>query len=97
MTLKFAIRNLRKRPFLNLIKIIGLSLALSSILLIVLFLKNELGFDYGDIPIPEGKNIGVVEDFHLSSIKRKIEPLATVSVKSWKASRKNPVESLRYE
>ncbi len=45
MTLKFAIRNLKKRPFLNLIKIIGLSLALSSILLIVLFLKHELGYD----------------------------------------------------
>jgi putative ABC transport system permease protein len=45
MTLKFAIRNLKKRPFLNLIKVIGLSLALSGILLIVLFLKNELTFD----------------------------------------------------
>jgi hypothetical protein len=29
MTLKFAIRNLKKRPFLNLIKVAGLSLALS--------------------------------------------------------------------
>lgn len=45
MTLKLVIRNLRKRPFLNLIKVTGLSLALSSILLIVLFLKNELTFD----------------------------------------------------
>jgi len=45
MTLRFTVRNLRKRPFLNLIKLIGLSLALSSILLIVLFLKHELGFD----------------------------------------------------
>ena len=45
MTLRFTIRNLRKRPFLNLIKLIGLSLALSSILMIVLFLKHELGFD----------------------------------------------------
>lgn len=45
MTLKFVIRNLRKRPFLSFIKVVGLSLALSCILLIVLFLKNELGFD----------------------------------------------------
>jgi putative ABC transport system permease protein len=45
MILKFAIRNLRKRPFLNLIKVVGLSLALSSILLIILFLKNELTYD----------------------------------------------------
>ena len=45
MILKFAIRNITKRPFLNLIKVIGLSLALSGILLIVLFLKNELTFD----------------------------------------------------
>ncbi len=42
MELKFAVRNLTKRPFLNLIKIIGLSLALSGILIIALFLKNEL-------------------------------------------------------
>ena len=45
MILKFAIRNVSKRPFLNLIKVIGLSLALSGILLIVLFLKNELTYD----------------------------------------------------
>lgn len=45
MTLRFVLRNLRKRPFLNFIKIIGLSLALSSMLLIVLFLKHELTFD----------------------------------------------------
>jgi putative ABC transport system permease protein len=45
MNLKFIIRNLKERPFLNLIRIIGLSLALSCILLIVLFLKNELTFD----------------------------------------------------
>ncbi len=45
MTLKFAIRNLLKRPFLNLIKIVGLSLSLTGILLIVLFLKNELTYD----------------------------------------------------
>ena len=45
MILKFAIRNLLKRPFLNLVKIIGLSLALNGIMLIVLFLKNELTYD----------------------------------------------------
>jgi putative ABC transport system permease protein len=45
MTIKFAVRNISKRPFLNLIKVAGLALALSGILLIVLFLKNELTFD----------------------------------------------------
>ncbi|HUX96566.1 MAG TPA: ABC transporter permease [Bacteroidales bacterium] len=45
MTLKFVIRNILKRPFLNLIKVIGLSLSLSGALLIVLFLKNELEYD----------------------------------------------------
>ena len=45
MILKFTIRNIIKRPFLNLIKVVGLSLALSGILIIVLFLKNELTFD----------------------------------------------------
>ncbi len=45
MTLKYIRRNLKKRPFLNFIKVIGLSLALSSILLILLFLKHELTFD----------------------------------------------------
>ena len=43
--LKFALRNLLNRPFLNLIKIVGLSLALCGILMIVLFLKNELTYD----------------------------------------------------
>jgi putative ABC transport system permease protein len=45
MILRFAIRNLLKRPFLSLIKVIGLSLAFSGILGIVLFLKKELTFD----------------------------------------------------
>jgi putative ABC transport system permease protein len=45
MILKVIIRNLLKRPFLNLIKVIGLSLALTGILFIALFLKNELSFD----------------------------------------------------
>ncbi|MCP4310636.1 MAG: hypothetical protein GY790_05190 [Bacteroidetes bacterium] len=45
MTLRFVLRNLQKRPFLNIIKVAGLSLALSCILLIVLFLRYELRFD----------------------------------------------------
>jgi putative ABC transport system permease protein len=45
MTLKFTIRSITKRPFLNLIKVAGLSLTLSAIVLIVMFLKNELTFD----------------------------------------------------
>lgn len=45
MILKFAFRNLRKRPFLNLIKVTGLSLSFSGFLLIILFLKNELTFE----------------------------------------------------
>ena len=45
MTLKFVARNLRKRPFLNLIKVLGLSLSLSAVLVISLFLKHELSFD----------------------------------------------------
>jgi putative ABC transport system permease protein len=34
-----------------------------------------LTFGNGEIPIPSGRIIGVVEDFHLSTIKRKIDPL----------------------
>jgi putative ABC transport system permease protein len=45
MTFRIIRRNLRKRPFLHLIKVIGLSLALSSLVLIMLFLKNELTYD----------------------------------------------------
>lgn len=45
MTLRFVARNLRKRPFLNLIKVLGLSLSLSAVLVISLFLKHELTFD----------------------------------------------------
>jgi putative ABC transport system permease protein len=45
MILKFAVRNVTKRPFLNLIKVVGLTLALSGVLIIVLFLKSELTFD----------------------------------------------------
>ncbi len=45
MILKFAIRNIRKHVFLNLIKIIGLSLSLCGIMFIALFIKNELSYD----------------------------------------------------
>ncbi|HPE77024.1 MAG TPA: ABC transporter permease, partial [Draconibacterium sp.] len=45
MILKVVIRNLLKRPFLHLIKVVGLSLALTGIVFIALFLKNELSFD----------------------------------------------------
>jgi putative ABC transport system permease protein len=45
MNFKVVIRNLLKRPFLNLVKIVGLSLALIGIVFISLFLKNELSFD----------------------------------------------------
>lgn len=45
MILKFVIRSLLKRPSLNLIKITGLCLAMSGILFLLLFLKNELTFD----------------------------------------------------
>jgi putative ABC transport system permease protein len=45
MLYQFAIRNLRKRPFLNLIKVLGLALGLCVILFIALFLKNELSYD----------------------------------------------------
>ena len=45
MNIKVVIRNLLKRPFLNLVKVIGLSLALSGIVFITLFLKSELSFD----------------------------------------------------
>ncbi len=42
---KQAIRNLSRRPFLNIIKIAGLSLALTGIVLISLLLKNEITYD----------------------------------------------------
>ena len=45
MVLKVVLRNLQKHPFLNLVKIIGLGLALSGIIFIALFLKNELTYD----------------------------------------------------
>ena len=45
MNLKFALRNLYRRGWLNLIKILGLSLAFSGILLITLFLQHELSYD----------------------------------------------------
>ncbi|MFO7369178.1 MAG: ABC transporter permease [Bacteroidales bacterium] len=45
MILKLLIRNLLKRPFLNLIKIAGLSFALTGIIFISLLLKYELTYD----------------------------------------------------
>ncbi len=45
MIFKVVFRSILKRPFLNLVKIIGLSLALSGIIFIGLFLKNELTYD----------------------------------------------------
>ncbi|MDT0606358.1 ABC transporter permease [Croceitalea rosinachiae] len=46
MLAKYALRNLRKRPVLNGIKVIGLSLGLCGILFIALFIKNELTYDW---------------------------------------------------
>jgi putative ABC transport system permease protein len=43
--LKFVWRNLRRHPFLNLIKLTGLMLAFSSMLLIALYMKHELSYD----------------------------------------------------
>ena len=45
MLFQFVLRNLKKRAFLNFIKILGLALGLSGILFISLFLKNELSYD----------------------------------------------------
>lgn len=45
MVTRFVIRNLRKRPLLNIIKVAGLALGLNGILFIALFLKNELSYD----------------------------------------------------
>ncbi|MFD0798911.1 ABC transporter permease [Maribacter chungangensis] len=45
MLLKYALRNIKKRPFLNSIKLVGLSLGLCGVLFISLLLKNELSYD----------------------------------------------------
>jgi len=45
MLFQFVLRNLKKRPFLNFIKVLGLALGLSGLLFITLFLKNELSYD----------------------------------------------------
>lgn len=45
MILKLVLRNLRKHPFLNLIKLAGLMFAFSSMMLIALYLKHELSYD----------------------------------------------------
>lgn len=46
MLLKYAFRNIRKRPVLNGIKVIGLALGLCGVLFISLFIKNELSYDH---------------------------------------------------
>jgi putative ABC transport system permease protein len=45
MILKFTLRNLAKRPFLNSTKVIGLSLALTALIIISLYLKMQLTYD----------------------------------------------------
>ena len=45
MSLNLVKRQLLKRPFLNLIKVTGLAIAVSSLTLIALYLKYELSFD----------------------------------------------------
>ncbi len=45
MILNLVLRNLSRRPFLNLIKLVGLMLAFSSLLLIALYMKHELSYD----------------------------------------------------
>jgi putative ABC transport system permease protein len=45
MLLKYALRNIIKRPVLNGIKLLGLSLGLCGVLFIALFLKNEFSYD----------------------------------------------------
>ncbi|MBI9053090.1 MAG: ABC transporter permease [Bacteroidales bacterium] len=45
MLQRFILRNFVKRPVLNFIKIIGLSLSLCGLILIAVFLNNELTFD----------------------------------------------------
>ncbi|AZQ60181.1 FtsX-like permease family protein [Maribacter sp. MJ134] len=45
MLIKYALRNIRKRPVLNSIKIVGLSLGSCGVLFIVLFIKSELSYD----------------------------------------------------
>ncbi|RLD65652.1 MAG: hypothetical protein DRI98_14525 [Bacteroidetes bacterium] len=45
MILVLMLRNLRRHPFLNLIKVAGLMLAFSSMLLIALYMKHELSYD----------------------------------------------------
>src|SRR6056297_1603783 len=45
MILRFVFRNFKKHPLLNFIKVLGLALALTGIVFISLFLKNELTYD----------------------------------------------------
>jgi len=45
MISKFIFRNLMKRPFLNFVKILGLAFALTGLIILALFIKNELSYD----------------------------------------------------
>ncbi|WP_396636665.1 ABC transporter permease [Maribacter sp. R77961] len=45
MLIKYALRNIRKRPVLNGIKVVGLSLGLCGVLFITLFIKSEFSYD----------------------------------------------------
>ncbi|WP_419212790.1 ABC transporter permease [Maribacter sp. X9] len=47
MLVRYALRNIRKRIVLNLIKIVGLSLGFCGVLFIALFLKKEVSYDKG--------------------------------------------------
>ena len=47
MLLKYALRNIRKRPLLIGLKLVGVSLGLCGVLFISLLLKNELNYDNG--------------------------------------------------
>ena len=43
--IQMVLRNILKRPFLNMVKIVGMTLALTGVILIVLLIKYELSFD----------------------------------------------------
>lgn len=45
MTMRYAFRSLLKHPVLNMIKVTGIGLAMGSLMMIILFLNFEMGFD----------------------------------------------------
>lgn len=49
MEFQIAVRNFLKRPFLNSVKVIGLSLSLSGSMVILLFVLNQLSYDQFNI------------------------------------------------